>query len=57
MAAARNKLNQLYATGSLILAAYIGLVFNSWLAFGAASASLLVLNVFGGNIRLVGSRR
>jgi hypothetical protein len=57
MAAARNKLNQLHATGSLILAAYIGLVFNSWLAFGTASAALLVLNVFGGNIRLVGSRR
>jgi hypothetical protein len=57
MTAARNRLNQLHATGALILAAYIGLIFNSWLAFGAATASLLVLNVFGGNIRLAASRR
>ena len=54
---ARGKLNQAYMTGSLILAAFIGLVFNSWTAFGVAFAAVVVLNVIGGNIRLGGSRR
>ena len=54
---ARSKLNQFYATGSLILAAFIGLCFNSWWAFGATAAVLLVLNVLGGDIRLTDSRR
>ena len=53
----RNRLNQGYATGSLILAAFIGLVFNSWWGFGAAAAILLGLNLMGGQIRLAGSRR
>ena len=57
MGAARNKLNELYATGSLILAALIGLAFNSWWVFGAAAAILLGLNVMGGQIRVAGYRR
>ena len=57
MGAARNKLNELYATGSLILAALIGLAFNSWWVFGAAAAILLGLNVRGGQIRVAGYRR
>jgi hypothetical protein len=54
---ARNDLNQMYATGSLILAAYLGLVFNSWLVFGMGAAALLGLNLFGGRIRLAAVRR
>ena len=53
----RSKLNQFYATGSLILAAFIGLAFNSWGGFGAAAMCLLGLNLMGGQIRLAGSRR
>ena len=53
----RSTLNQMYATGSLILAAFIGLVYNSWLAFGSAAAILLALNIVGGHIRLAGFRR
>jgi len=52
----RSKLNQMYATGSLLLAAFIGLGYNSWWAFGVAGAILLALNVFGGHIRLAGYR-
>ncbi len=56
-AGARDKLNQAYLNGSLILAAFIGLVFNSWWGFGAALASLTILNMIGGNIRFGESRR
>ena len=51
---ARDKLNQAYAYGSLILATFIGLVFNSWVAFGIAAGVLLGLNLMGGDIRLGG---
>ncbi|HEY3789457.1 MAG TPA: hypothetical protein VGL71_11410 [Urbifossiella sp.] len=54
---ARNDLNQMYATGSLILAAYLGLVFNSWMVFGIGAATLFGLNLFGGRIRLAAVRR
>ena len=53
----RSKLNQFYATGSLILASFIGLCCNSWGAFGVAAAVLLGLDLMGGQIRLAGSRR
>ena len=56
-AGVRRKLNQMYATVSLIGATYLGLVFSSWWVFGVAWASLLALNLFGGNIRFFGSRR
>ena len=53
----RHRLNQFYATGALILAAFIGLAFNSWGGFGAAAMCLIALNLFGGQIRLAGSRQ
>ena len=53
----RNKLNQAYATGTLILAIFIGLAFNSWWVFGAAALCLFALNLFGRQIRIGGSRR
>ena len=49
---ARGKLNQSYATGALLIAAFLGLGYNSWWTFGVAAAILLALNVLGGNIRL-----
>ena len=54
---ARNKLNQAYAYGSLVLATFIGLVFDSWIAFGIAAGVLLGLNLMGGDIRLSGGGR
>ena len=54
---ARKRLNQAYATASLFLAAWIGLAFNSWAAFGIGAGSLLGLNFVGGNIRFTGFRR
>jgi hypothetical protein len=55
---ARSQLNQAYATGSLICAAFLGLAFNSWTAFGVGAGSLLGLNLMGGHIRLLsGGRR
>ena len=43
---ARLQLNQAHATGSLILAAFIGLAFNSWAVFGVGVGSLLGLIPF-----------
>ena len=48
---ARNKLNQFYATGAVLLAVGLGLLFNSWTVFAVAALILLALNVLGGNIR------
>ena len=50
--AARQKLNQLHATGAVVLAAFVGVGFQSWWAFGLGLAALLGLNVWGGSIRL-----
>jgi hypothetical protein len=49
---ARRKLNQLYATGAMLLAGFLGLVFQSWWAFAAFLIGGVGLNVWGGNIRL-----
>ena len=54
---ARNQLNKAYAMGSLLLAAFVGLVFNSWAAFGVVAMISLGLNLMGGDIRLGGGRR
>ena len=48
---ARNKLNQFYASGAVLLAVGLGLLFNSWTVFAVAALILLALNVLGGNIR------
>ena len=54
---ARSKLYQFYVTGALLSAAFVGLVFSSWIVFGIMFAAVVLLNVIGGNIRLGGSRR
>lgn len=54
---ARTKLNEMYLAGSLLWAAFIGLVFNSWMAFAAAVGGPVALQMVGGNIRLARARR
>jgi hypothetical protein len=54
---ARKKLNSLYLGGAAILAAFVGLVFQSWWVFAVALALFLAMHVQSGNIRLAVSRR
>ena len=54
---ARQKLNQIYATGAIVLAAVVGAALNSWWAFGVGLAVVLGLHVWGGSIRLAPARR
>ncbi|QDU21300.1 hypothetical protein [Urbifossiella limnaea] len=49
---ARQKLNQLHATGAAVVAGWLGLAFQSWWAFVAFLLGLLGLGVWGGSIRL-----
>ncbi|QDU19423.1 hypothetical protein [Urbifossiella limnaea] len=49
---ARQKLNQLHATGAAVVAGMLGLAFQSWWAFVAFLLGLLGLGVWGGSIRL-----
>ena len=51
---ARNKLNQAYANGSLLIAAIVGVLFESWTLFWLTLAYCLVSNLSTGDIR--GSR-
>ena len=48
---AREKLNQAYATGSLVTAAIVGFLAQSWWAFIIAATILLLLNMSAGDIR------
>ncbi len=54
---ARRKLNQAYTSGALVLAGFVGLAFQSWVAFVVGLATLIGLNVVGGNIRPAPTRR
>ena len=45
---ARQKLNQAFVTGSLITAAVVGFLAQSWWAFMVTAAILLVLNLHKG---------
>jgi hypothetical protein len=54
---ARQKLNQVYATGAIVVAAVVGAALNSWWAFGVGLAVLLGLTAWGGSIRLAPARR
>jgi hypothetical protein len=53
---AREKLNQAYASGSLMIAAVVGFLAQSWWAFVIAATILLLLNMSAGDIR-PGKRR
>jgi hypothetical protein len=48
---ARTKLNYAYIEGSLLIAALLGLVLQSWPIFFAALVALLIGNVVNGGIR------
>jgi type IV secretory pathway TrbD component len=54
---ARTKLNRAFFNGSLLLAAAVGLVTNSWLVFGFVLVILLALNLLSGEIRPRRGRR
>jgi hypothetical protein len=55
--AARAKLNTFYAGWAVFLAGFVGLVVNSWVAFGVALAVVVVLQVEAGHIRPVARYR
>ena len=48
---ARQKLNDLYVTGSLAVATAVGLTSGSWFAFLAALGVLLGMGCLGGDVR------
>ena len=48
---AREKLNEAYVIGSLLLAAIAGWISGSWLVFIIAAVILLALNLHAGDIR------
>jgi len=54
---ARNKLNEAYAAGALIVAGVIGLAAQSWAVFAIAAVITLGLSVVGGGIRWKRGRR
>ena len=54
---ARKKLNSLYTSGTIVLAAFVGLVFNAWFAFVVAFVILMALNTHAGNVRWAAGRR
>ncbi len=55
--AARHKLNQGFIVGTLATAGLIGGVTGSWVAFGIAAGVGLLLNLYGGDIRLRSRQR
>jgi hypothetical protein len=54
---ARQKLNAVYASSCAIIAAAVGVGFQSWLAFAIALATGLALKTHDGGIKLSGRRR
>jgi hypothetical protein len=52
MGSAREKLNQAFVSGSVLLAGAAGLLAQSWPVFWLALAVLLASNVYLGEIRL-----
>lgn len=54
---ARQKLNQAFVTGSVLLAIAAGVVAQSWLVFFGALVALLVSNLYLDEIRLRKSGR
>jgi hypothetical protein len=49
---ARHKLNEMYAIGSALVAAWFGLIAESWLVFLVVLIGVLGLMLHGGDIRL-----
>ena len=53
---ARTKLNKAYLNGSLVVAAALGLVTQSWIVFLGSAALGIGISLYSGDIRL-GKRR
>jgi hypothetical protein len=49
---ARTTLNGFYASGAVVVAAVVGLMAGSWIAFGASLLILLALSLQSNRIRL-----
>jgi len=49
---ARQKINQSFVLGCVVLAAVIGAACGSWIVFGIAGALLLASSCYAGDIRL-----
>ncbi len=54
---ARKKLNGLYMGVAVLVAAYVGLAFNSWWAFGLTVAVITAFNTHAGNTRWAATSR
>lgn len=54
---ARQKLNQGYIQGSLVLAGVIGVACGSWIVFWIAAVILVGLSLQSGEVRLTRRRR
>jgi hypothetical protein len=54
---ARQKLNQAYVNGALIVAAVVGVATQSWTVFWLAATFVVVSSLYSGEIRLGGRRR
>jgi hypothetical protein len=48
---AREKLNQAYLNGAIVVAAIVGLVAQSWTLFWIAVAYVIASSIYGGGIR------
>jgi hypothetical protein len=54
---ARKKLNGMYLIACVVLAAFLGLAFQSWWAFAAAFVLAAGSQMISGNIRLAPEQR
>ncbi|MBP3956871.1 hypothetical protein J8F10_16490 [Gemmata sp. G18] len=54
---ARKKLNGLYTGLAALVAAFVGLGFGSWAAFGVTFVLIMVFNTHTGNTRWAAGRR
>ncbi len=54
---ARKKLNGLHTVIAALVAAYVGLVANSWWGFGIAFGLIMAFNAHAGNTRWAANRR
>lgn len=48
---ARQKLNKAFFNGSLLVAAFVGILADSWLVFGLTLLVMLALSLHSGEIR------
>ncbi len=54
---ARTKLNIAFINGALIVAAFVGMAFQSWMVFWGVVVLLVAGSLYAGEIRPTGQRR